>query len=153
MASKTFKCRVVTPAASLADDEVVYASVPAWDGLLGVQVGRAPLLARLGVGELRLDYPEEKGAEGGSRWFALDGGFVRMADNQLIVLAERAVAAESFTLAEAEAELKSAATRISKRPTRSISAVIVSPGLTGPTPSGVPVKIRSPGERVMICDR
>lgn len=111
MASKTFKCRVVTPAASLADDEVVYASVPAWDGLLGVQVGRAPLLARLGVGELRLDYPEEKGAEGGSRWFALDGGFVRMADNQLIVLAERAVAAESFTLAEAEAELKSAATR------------------------------------------
>ena len=45
------------------------------------------------------------------RWFALDGGFVRMADNQLIVLAERAVAAESFTLAEAEAELKSAATR------------------------------------------
>lgn len=111
MAAKTFKCRVVTPAASLADDEVVYASVPAWDGLLGVQVGRAPLLARLGVGELRLDFSEEKGAEGGSRWFALDGGFVRMADNQLIVLAERATPAESFTLGEAEAELKAATGR------------------------------------------
>ncbi len=111
MASKTFKCRVVTPAAALADDEVQYASVPAWDGLLGVMAGRAPLLARLGVGELRLDYPEEKGTEGGSRWFALDGGFVRMADNQLIVLAERAVPAESFTAAEAEAELKAATQR------------------------------------------
>jgi F0F1-type ATP synthase epsilon subunit len=38
----------------------------------------------------------EKG-EGGSRTFVIDGGFVRMADDVLTILAERATAAESIS--------------------------------------------------------
>lgn len=110
----SFRCRLVTPTAALVDDQMKYASVPAWDGLFGVQPGRAALLARLGTGELRLDYSENakgmNGGQGGSRTFVLDGGFVKMANNELTILAEAATPAETITLAEAEAELKAATT-------------------------------------------
>lgn len=87
-----------------------YASIPAWDGLFGVQPGRAALLARLGTGELRLDYADSAKGAGGSRTFVLDGGFVKMAGEELTILAESAVAAETITVADAEAELKAATT-------------------------------------------
>lgn len=106
VAKKSFRCRVVTPSASLVDHQVVYASIPAWDGALGVQPGRAPILARLGIGELRLDYPDTDKGPGGSRTFVVDGGFVRMVNDQLTVLAEAAFAAESLSASEVEGQLK-----------------------------------------------
>ncbi len=110
MAKKSFRCRVVTPAAMLVDDAISYASIPAWDGLFGVMPGRAPILARLGTGPLRLDFADTSKGEGGTRSFLVEGGFVRMAGDELTVLAERATPAESITVAQAEGELKSAAT-------------------------------------------
>ncbi len=106
--SKTFRCRVLTPAASILDEDVTYASIPAWDGSFGVLTDRAPILARLGVGELRLEFPDSAKVEGGQRSFLVEGGFVQMLSNRLTVLAEKAIPAESLTLSEAEAELKAA---------------------------------------------
>ncbi|MCC6426332.1 MAG: F0F1 ATP synthase subunit epsilon [Phycisphaerales bacterium] len=106
MAKKTFRCRIVTPSASLLDEAVTYASVPAWDGLIGFLPGRAPILAKLGVGELHVRLGDEKGA-GGERSYAVDGGVVQMQDDTLTVLAEYAAPAELITPNEAEAELKS----------------------------------------------
>jgi len=108
LAKKSFRCKVVTPTAALVDDAVKYASIPAWDGLLGILPGRAPLLAKLGMGELRLDFADTEKGEGGSRSFMVEGGFVKMADNQLIILAEKATPTENLTLAAAEAELQAA---------------------------------------------
>lgn len=111
MAKKTFRCKLVTPTNSLVDEEVTYASVPAWDGLFGVLPGRAPILARLGTGELRLAFPDGAkagGGEGGERSFLVDGGFVQMAGESLTILAERAVAAETLTESDATAQLKAA---------------------------------------------
>ena len=51
--AKTFRCKLVTPSSALLDGQVSYANVPVWDGLMGIQPGRAPILARLGLGELR----------------------------------------------------------------------------------------------------
>ncbi len=65
----TFRCSIVTPTEAVFDDEVTYASFPAWDGQQGVMTGQSPLLSRLGYGSLRLDFPE-----GGSRWYFIDGG-------------------------------------------------------------------------------
>jgi F-type H+-transporting ATPase subunit epsilon len=110
LAKKSFRCKLVTPTAALVDDQVTYASVPAWDGLMGVLPGRAPILARLGLGELRLDFADTEKGEGGSRAFLVEDGFVKMADDQLTILAEKATPAESLTLAEAEAELRAAQT-------------------------------------------
>lgn len=107
MASKSFRCRLVTPSASLLDERAVYASIPAWDGLFGVLPNRAPILARLGMGELRLEFPSAGSAQGGSRRYVLDGGFVRMEGEELTILAERAAPVETLTVPDAEAEIKS----------------------------------------------
>lgn len=111
MADKTFHCRLITPAAKMLDDEVVYASVPAWDGLFGVLPDRAPIVAKLGLGNLRLDYPSKGAGPGGSRSFLIDDGFVQMVGNRLTILAGTAVPVESITLSEAETELKQAESR------------------------------------------
>lgn len=111
MAQKTFHCRLVTPTEKLVDGEMTYASVPAWDGLFGVLPGRAPLLARLGLGELQLHHANQNSHPGGDRSFLIDGGFVKMAENSLTILAERAIPAETISLTDAEAELAEAEAR------------------------------------------
>lgn len=108
MADKTFQCRLVTPSQQLLSEAVSYASIPAWDGLFGVLPGRAPILAKLGTGELTLEFPGAAGAKGGRRTSAVDGGFVQMSGNLLSILAERAVPSESLTEGEVESELRAA---------------------------------------------
>jgi len=111
LAQKTFHCTVVTPTEKLVDGEMTYASVPAWDGLFGVLPGRAPLLARLGLGELTIHNADMNSSPGGNRSFLVDGGFVKMAENSLTILAERAIPAETITLTDAQAELAEAEAR------------------------------------------
>ena len=103
-------CRLVTPSEELLNEEVLYASVPQHDGLVGCQHGTSPLVAQLGIGKLRLDFPSDAG--GGSREYFIDGGFIKMADNELIILAERAIAAEEIIESEARAELAEANARV-----------------------------------------
>ena len=110
MAKKSFRCKLVTPAASLVDGEVTYANVPAWDGLIGFLPGRAAFLGKLGTGELRLDMADAEKGTPASRSFLVDGGFIRMADDQMTILAEKAIAAEDIKPGDAEAEVKSVAT-------------------------------------------
>lgn len=105
--AKTFHCSIVTPTESVLDGDVTYASLPAWDGQLGVMVGQSPLLTRLGFGSLRLDF-----AEGGSRWYMLDGGFAQVQDGKLTLITEGATAAERLSLEEAQAELAEANARV-----------------------------------------
>ena len=88
MATKSFRCRLVTPAAMVLDEAVTYASVPAWDGLFGVLPGRAPIVAKLGLGELRLEYADKGGAaggRGGERSFLVEDGFVQMVNDKLTI--------------------------------------------------------------------
>ena len=107
--ASTFRCTIVTPTESLLDDEVTYASFPAWDGQVGIMNGTSPVLAKLGSGALRLDFPE-----GGSRWYLLDGGFAQFNKNELSLLSDTAVPAEQISLSEAEAELAEANARITQ---------------------------------------
>jgi len=105
VAKKSFRCKLVTPSAALLDETVGYASVPAWDGLIGFLPGRAAFLGRLGLGELRLEPAE--GQKGKS--FLIDGGFIRMADDVMTILAEHAVSLDSVSAADVEADMKAAA--------------------------------------------
>lgn len=100
--ANTFRCRLVTPAASLLDSEVSYASIPAWDGLMGFLPGRAPILARLGTGELSVETSDKS-----PKSFFVDGGFVQMNGKTLTVLAERAIPTDQLKAADVQAELKS----------------------------------------------
>lgn len=110
MADNTITCRLVTPSEELLNEQVVYASVPAWDGLIGFQHGGSPLVSRLGLGKLRLDFPQSNGS--GSRLYFVEGGFVEMGHNELVILAERAIPAEELIESEAKAELAEAEARV-----------------------------------------
>ncbi len=106
--AQSFRCRVVTPTASMLNEEVKYVQLPAWDGSMGFLPGRAPILARLGAGELRLDIADSTKGQGGTRSLFVNGGVARMEGNELLVLAEKAFAGESVSIADAEAELQKA---------------------------------------------
>ena len=79
----TFQCTIVTPQQPVLDKMVTYASIPAWDGQIGLAPKRAALLAKLGDGPLRLT-----DAHGNSSWFFLTGGFAQMKENRLTLLTE-----------------------------------------------------------------
>ena len=104
--AETFRCSLVTPERQVLDEECGYASIPAWDGQLGLMHQRAPLLAKLGDGALRLDL-----ASGATRWFHVGGGFAQMKDNRLSLVTGEAVAAEEVSRTDAEASLKEAEAR------------------------------------------
>lgn len=103
----TFRCSIVTPTATVLDQDVTYASIPAWDGQLGVMTGQSPLLTQLGVGGLRISTTAGK-----EQWYFIDGGFAQVHDNQLNLLTESAQPAETLSLREAEAELAEANARV-----------------------------------------
>lgn len=105
----TIRCSIITPTQSVLDNEVTYASIPVWDGQMGIMTGGSPVLAKLGAGTMRLDFPQ-----GGSRWYLLDGGFAEFRRNELSVLTEAATPAEKVSLAEAEAELAEANARVAQ---------------------------------------
>ncbi|MCC7408745.1 MAG: F0F1 ATP synthase subunit epsilon [Phycisphaeraceae bacterium] len=100
---QTFHCSLLTPQEQLLDEPAKYASVPAWDGLVGIAPQRAPLLAKLGDGLLRVDL-----VTGQSRWFFIGGGFAQMLDNRLSILAERATLPGQVSAEEAQASLREA---------------------------------------------
>lgn len=106
--AQSFRCRVVTPVAAVVNEEVKYVQLPAWDGSMGFLPGRAPILARLGFGELRLDIADSTKGQGGTRRYFLEGGVAKMQDEELLILADKAIASENLSVADAEAELKAA---------------------------------------------
>ena len=93
-----FQCTLVTPEQQVLDEQVTQAIVPAHDGQVGILTDRAPLLVKLGVGELRLDV-----AGGQRRSFLIDGGVAQMKDNRLTILTDDAIPASEINAEEARA--------------------------------------------------
>jgi F-type H+-transporting ATPase subunit epsilon len=102
-----FHCVVVTPEQQLLDGSLTQAIIPAADGLLGILTGRAPLLAKLGIGPLRLDL-----ASGQKQLYLIEGGIAQMKDNHLTVLTHSAVPAEQINAETAQAEYDAALARV-----------------------------------------
>jgi F-type H+-transporting ATPase subunit epsilon len=95
-------CVVVTPERALVDATADFVALPMYDGELGVLPGRAPLIGRLGYGELRIRHGQE------TRRFFVDGGFAQVHANTVTVLTARALKAEEINTAEAERVLHEA---------------------------------------------
>ncbi len=106
MAKKSFNCTVITPQERLLDEEVTYVNLPLHDGLMGILPGRAPILAKLGLGELKIT-----SAVGGDRSYMLEDGFAQMVGSSLTLLAKNAIPVESLSEEEATAELAEANAR------------------------------------------
>lgn len=109
MADKSFAIRLVTPQGKLLDGQATYASVPAHDGLIGFEAGRAPIVFKLGLGEMTVTFANDaKGVGGGSRNYLVEDGFAQMVGNKLTVLTTRAIPASDLVEADASKELAEA---------------------------------------------
>ena len=103
-ATNTFHCSVITPERAVLETEATFVAFPAWDGEVGILHDRAPLLFKMGTGELRVESPE-----GNQRLF-VDGGFAQMVDNKLTLLTEQAKRIEELDATAAERALAAART-------------------------------------------
>jgi F-type H+-transporting ATPase subunit epsilon len=99
---RTLQCVVVTPERAVLDEKVDFVSLPMYDGELGVLPGRAPLIGRLGYGELRTRH----GAE--THRYYIDGGFAQVRSNIVTVLTPKALRAEEIDPAAARQALTAA---------------------------------------------
>ena len=99
---KSLHCVVVTPERGGLDEAVDFVALPMLDGELGVLPGRAPLIGRLGYGELRTVMGRT------IHRYYIDGGFAQIRANVVTVLSSKAMAAEEIKLATAEDALRSA---------------------------------------------
>jgi F-type H+-transporting ATPase subunit epsilon len=99
---RSLQCVVVTPERALVDAAADFVALPMFDGELGVLPGRAPLIGRLGYGELRIRRGEM------TERFFVDGGFAQVRANTVTVLTPRALKAEEINEAAAQQALQSA---------------------------------------------
>ncbi|CAN5479476.1 F0F1 ATP synthase subunit epsilon [soil metagenome] len=101
-----FKCVIVTPEQQVLDESITEAVIPAHDGLMGIEVNRAPLLVKLGIGPLRVDIAGKT-----SKFFLVEGGIAQMKDNLLTILTQKAIPASEIDAQSAKAELAEAQAR------------------------------------------
>jgi F-type H+-transporting ATPase subunit epsilon len=80
------KVSVISPESVLFEGDAESVVAPAFDGEVGILTGHAPMVTLLGRGELRV------GGGAGARRFAVEGGFLQVADNLVRVVTERAAA-------------------------------------------------------------
>jgi F-type H+-transporting ATPase subunit epsilon len=97
---------VVTPEATVLEMPVDFVALPLDDGEIGILPGRAPLIGRLGYGELRLTVGGQI-----SRYY-VDGGFVQVADNVVSVLTNRGVPSTALDAQVAQELLVAAKSRL-----------------------------------------
>jgi F-type H+-transporting ATPase subunit epsilon len=95
----TFHCSVITPERAVLEADATFVAFPAHDGEVGVLKNRAPLLFKLGSGELRVETPE------GTQRLFVDGGFAQMVENRLTILTEQARPLAELDRAAAERAL------------------------------------------------
>lgn len=88
----SIRCVVVTPERTEVDREADFVALPMFDGELGVQPGRAPMIGRLGYGVLRLQT-----SAGPLRYF-VDGGFAQVESDVVSILTARAIVVDSLSV-------------------------------------------------------
>jgi F-type H+-transporting ATPase subunit epsilon len=99
---KKLQCVIVTPEKAVIDEPAESVILPMFDGELGVLPGRAPLIGRLGPGELRLTQ------HGTARRLFVDGGFAQIRSDVVTVLTPRAVLANDIDPQTARHDLSAA---------------------------------------------
>ena len=76
------KVSVISPERTLFEGEAASVVAPAFDGEVGILPNHAPFMTLLGEGTLTVR------SAGGTRRFAVRGGFLQVVDNRVRVVAE-----------------------------------------------------------------
>ena len=93
---------VVTPEKTELDETVDSVVLPLFDGAYGILKDHAPMIGRLGFGELSIK------TGGRQDRFYVDGGFVQVTDNVISVLTGRAIPVSQIDVKAAETALAEA---------------------------------------------
>jgi F-type H+-transporting ATPase subunit epsilon len=89
-------CIVVTPEETAVETKADFVVLPLYDGEIGLAAGRAPMIGRLGFGEMRVKLGDIV-----TRYY-LDGGFVQVSGNVVSVLTNRALPAANVDVEAAQ---------------------------------------------------
>ena len=100
--SNQLQVRLVTPDKVLVDQDADAVELPSKSGYMEVLYGHAPLLAELGVGEVRLH-----GGPGGDQTYFVVWGFVEVLPDRVTILAQNAIRPEEIDAGEAQRQLES----------------------------------------------
>lgn len=103
MAGQPLKLQIVTPERMVFDQEVAALRFPLFDGDFGVLPGHAPVIGRLGFGELKIT-----GVDQSETSLFLDGGFVQIRGQLVTLLTQRAVPVKELSIAAAQQAFEAA---------------------------------------------
>lgn len=95
-------CVVVTPEKTELDTTCDSLVLPLFDGELGIQSGRAPMVGRLGFGILKI-----RTGNSVTEWF-VDGGFVQVTREGVNILTDSLLKPDQIDRKQAEADLDKA---------------------------------------------
>ena len=101
--AKTFKLEVVTPERVVYNDTVQSISADGTEGAFGVLADHAPLITELRTSILTVNDANNKTVR-----FALDGGFLEVIANNVIVLTDACVAEGEVNVEKTRADKESA---------------------------------------------
>ena len=108
MADKSLQLVLVTPEKTLLDVPTQSLSFPLFDGQIGILPSRAPMVGRLGFGELIIR------SNSGEQKYYIDGGFVQIKENVVSLLTNDATPLEKLDKAALKAELDELARGLTK---------------------------------------
>jgi F-type H+-transporting ATPase subunit epsilon len=103
------KLVLVTPETTLVDEPVSALRFPLFDGQIGILPGRAPLIGRLGYGELNVTH-----VDGSHASYFVDGGFVQVKQGIVSLLTDRALTREQIDRTAAAEKLREAVARVAR---------------------------------------
>lgn len=109
MSDKTLVLTVVTPQRRVFQESVNMVIVRTTEGEIGVLPGHAPLVAPLAIGAMTVKMPA------GERKAAINGGFIEVTPEEVIVLTESAELAEEIDVSRAAEAKKRAMDRLDKK--------------------------------------
>ena len=95
------KCDIVTPEALLVSEDAEMVVGPGVEGSMGFLAGHEPLVSALSDGEVRV----KSASDGSVSSYALQGGYVEVSAEKVIVLANRAIAKADIKVDEVKAKL------------------------------------------------
>ena len=107
IAARTLQLVLVTPEKTLLDEPALALRFPLYDGQIGILPGRAPVVGRLGYGELKINR-----VDGSETSYYIDGGFVQVKGGVVSILTNRSMPASEIKVTEAEELLQQAVSRV-----------------------------------------
>ncbi len=93
-------CSILTPDRMLYEGQIHFAVVQQFDGETGFLSNHAPYVSELGVGEVRLRTGDV------TEYLVVEGGFVEMKNNELVLLVENAYRKEDLSKEDLQRRLK-----------------------------------------------